>query len=317
MAILPPDPAYIMKGDMGPVHSLLFRVSPYIEHLYAGTESGKVHIWDLRKNREVSKINASNETCLAMHAIGHENLVTQSKGGAIHVWKADDSNWILDKSVDTGYCGFCRCQVSADDSIYIPLNDSKIGLFSLKTLQTEVELNPLISKMDSLGHVMAIKPCMDESKNVLVAYDGGVMALWDIRSKKMLSFKEVEQCPMCFDFNSTLNLGFIGSPCDNIEVFQITEDYELIEKKKLPLKNPGTASIAIRPDMRVFAAGGWDSCIRIYSMKTLRPLAVLNQHKATINEIVYSTSKVDAYNSKCLMAAGGKDGNISLWSLYN
>lgn len=48
MAILPPDPAYLLRSDMGPVHSLLFRVSPYIEHIYAGTESGKIHIWDLK-----------------------------------------------------------------------------------------------------------------------------------------------------------------------------------------------------------------------------------------------------------------------------
>lgn len=48
MAILPPDPAYLLRGDMGPVHSLLFRVSPYVEHIYAGTESGIIHIWDLK-----------------------------------------------------------------------------------------------------------------------------------------------------------------------------------------------------------------------------------------------------------------------------
>lgn len=48
MAILPPDPVYMMRGDMGPVHKLFFRISPYIEHLYVGAESGLVHIWDLR-----------------------------------------------------------------------------------------------------------------------------------------------------------------------------------------------------------------------------------------------------------------------------
>lgn len=48
MAILPPDPSYVLRGDMGPIHSLMFKVSPYIEHIYAGTESGNVHIWDLQ-----------------------------------------------------------------------------------------------------------------------------------------------------------------------------------------------------------------------------------------------------------------------------
>ena len=54
MAILPPDPAYLLRGDMGPVHSLLFRVSPYIEHIYAGAESGKIHIWDLKVCKQIT-----------------------------------------------------------------------------------------------------------------------------------------------------------------------------------------------------------------------------------------------------------------------
>ena len=55
MAILPPDPSYMLRGDMGPVHSLLFRITPYIEHLYAGTESGNIHIWDLKVRNAIEK----------------------------------------------------------------------------------------------------------------------------------------------------------------------------------------------------------------------------------------------------------------------
>lgn len=73
----------------------------------------------------------------------------------------------------------------------------------------------------------------------------------------------------------------------------------------------------MRPDMRVFAAGGWDSKIRIYSWKSLRPLVVLDQHKTAIHDIIYSSTRVEAYNSKCLMAVAGKDGTVSLWDLYN
>ncbi|OXU22322.1 hypothetical protein TSAR_012067 [Trichomalopsis sarcophagae] len=319
MAILPPDPVYLMKGDMGPVHSLMFRVSPYIEHLYAGTESGRVHIWDLMKNREIFKLNTSNKPCLAMHNMADECFITQRKGGAIDFWQARSSSWIVNKTVDTDYRGFCRCQVSTESELLIPLNESRIGLFSLKTLKTEIELNPdhCLPDMKSLGQVMAIKPFVNESQYVLVAYDGGQMSLWDLRSKKILSSLEVEQCPMSIDYNSTLVHGIVGSPCDNLEVFSLSRDNELFEKTRLPLKNPGTSAIAIRPDVKVFATGGWDGRIRIYSWKTLRPLVVLDQHKATIHDIIFSTCKVEAYNSKCLMAAAGKDGNISLWDLYN
>ncbi|XP_058798115.1 guanine nucleotide-binding protein subunit beta-like protein 1 [Phymastichus coffea] len=318
MAILPPDPVYIMRGDMGPVHSLLFRVSPYVEHLYAGAESGRIHIWDLRKNKEIFKLDASNEPCLAMHIMSDECLVTARKGGAINLWKPQSSSWTISETIETDYRGFCRAQVSSEDELIIPLNDSKTGLFSLKTLKTEIELNPLsLPNAKSLGMVMAIKPYIDESKYVFIAYDGGLIYMWDLRTKKMLSSLEVEQCPMAIDFNATLMHGIVGSPCDNLQIFTLSNSNELSEKTRLPLKNPGISAIAIRPDAKIFATGGWDSRIRIYSWKTLRPLVVLDQHKATIHDIIYSTCRVEAYNSKCLMAVAGKDGNISLWDLYN
>ncbi|XP_011497853.1 PREDICTED: guanine nucleotide-binding protein subunit beta-like protein 1 [Ceratosolen solmsi marchali] len=318
MAILPPDPVYIMKGDMGPIHSLLFRISPYVEHIYAGTESGRVHIWDLRKNRELLKLNASNEPCLALCTIGDECLITQRKGGTINLWKSQGSNWIINETIKTDYCGFCRFQVSTEDAIYIPLNESRVGLFSLKTLKTEIELSPIShSEANLFGHVMAIKPCMDESKYALITYDGGQILLWDIRSKKILSSIKIEQCPMNIDFNTSLMHGIIGSPADYLQIFSLSSDKELTERTKLPLKNPGISAVAIRPDAKVFSTGGWDRRIRIFSWKTLRPLVVLDQHKATIHDIIYSSCKVEAYNSKCLMAVAGKDGNISLWDLYN
>lgn len=44
MAILPPDPLFCMKSDMGYVHSLCFKDNTT---LLAATESGFVYFWDL------------------------------------------------------------------------------------------------------------------------------------------------------------------------------------------------------------------------------------------------------------------------------
>lgn len=83
------------------------------------------------------------------------------------------------------------------------------------------------------------------------------------------------------------------------------------------IKNEGIAVVASRPDSKVFTTGGWDGRLRIFSWKSLRPLAVLDQHRGGIYDIAYSGGKVESYSSKCLMAAAGKDGVISLWDLYN
>ena len=48
MAMLPPDPVYIFKGEMAPVTSLTFKITPFLQYIYAATQSGKIHIWDLQ-----------------------------------------------------------------------------------------------------------------------------------------------------------------------------------------------------------------------------------------------------------------------------
>lgn len=114
---------------------------------------------------------------------------------------------------------FYSCQAWKEDTMFMPLDNSRIGLFSLKTMKTEVDLNPsCLPDLKSLGQVMAIKPFMDETNYVLVAYDGGQISLWDMRSKKILSSLEVEPCPMSFDFNTVANLGVIGNPSSNLDV---------------------------------------------------------------------------------------------------
>lgn len=88
-------------------------------------------------------------------------------------------------------------------------------------------------------------------------------------------------------------------------------------KNKITLTNPGISVITIRPDTKIMATGGWDSRIRIYSWKTLKPLAVLCQHKDTVQDIIYSAERIKAYNNKLIMATAAKDGYIALWDIYN
>ena len=56
------------------------------------------------------------------------------------------------------------------------------------------------------------------------------------------------------------------------------------------------------------ATAGWDSRIRLFGVKKLRPLAVLDLHKESIQSVTFSLDGT--------LAAGSKDKTISLWILY-
>lgn len=84
--------------------------------------------------------------------------------------------------------------------------------------------------------------------------------------------------------------------------------------KYLKLTNKGITSIMKRSDNKLFATSGSDSRLRLFSLKSLNPLAVLNFHKQTIEMIKFSTYLP---NRGYLLAAAGQDKLVTIWSIYN
>lgn len=110
-------------------------------------------------------------------------------------------------------------------------------------------------------------------------------------------------------------------------------------------KHAGQQGLSIRSDSKIFATAGWDSRVRVYSTKTMKELAVLKWHKegcystafADISPIgndatpdhdnttqTVATSALEVIKRQRTakaqrthwLAAGGKDGKISLWDIY-
>ena len=127
---------------------------------------------------------------------------------------------------------------------------------------------------------------------------------------------------------------------------------ELKPYKVVQTKHSGQQGLEVRSDGRIFATAGWDSRIRIYAAKTMKELAVLKFHKAgcyatafaTINNCTSLTGlqtpeepeedhgaslekpspavmtvqqrRLDKAQNTHWLAAGSKDGKISLWDIY-
>ncbi|KAG9194631.1 hypothetical protein G6011_04666 [Alternaria panax] len=113
-------------------------------------------------------------------------------------------------------------------------------------------------------------------------------------------------------------------------VVSLQPPYKLVDTK-----HAGQQSLRVRSDGRLVVTGGWDSRIRIYSTKTLKEVAVLKWHK----EGVYSTAfgeiltpeeagcsdkvvnkrqkeRDEQTRLKHWVAAGAKDGKVSLWEIF-
>lgn len=71
----------------------------------------------------------------------------------------------------------------------------------------------------------------------------------------------------------------------------------------------GISSVSVRPDGRIFAAGGWDRRVRLWQWRKWKPLAVLRLHTATVHAVTFSPC------SKWLASASG-DRTIALWTLF-
>jgi WD40 repeat protein len=115
--------------------------------------------------------------------------------------------------------------------------------------------------------------------------------------------------------------------------------------KTLNTKHAGQQSLRVRSDGRLFVTGGWDSRIRIYSARTLKEVAVLKWHKEGIYAVDFAQvletgdlrsedeigrmamtketglgrlqkQREETMQCKHWVAAGAKDGKISLWEVF-
>jgi WD40 repeat protein len=111
-------------------------------------------------------------------------------------------------------------------------------------------------------------------------------------------------------------------------------------------KHSGQQSLRVRSDGRIFATGGWDSRIRIYSSKTLKEVATLKWHKEGVYAVDFAEVLVpedlkeaeerngeeqavaqtglgklqrqreEQMQLKHWIVAGAKDGKVSLWEIF-
>ncbi|WAR08238.1 GNB1L-like protein, partial [Mya arenaria] len=155
---------------------------------------------------------------------------------------------------------------------------------------------------------MCMKMCIANDRSLLVGYEDGSVALWDIGEHKMVSRLQLHaDAVMCLDYCSKLTKGFSGSVSEDI-FSCVLNNNTIVKKTEVKVTNAGFSDCKVRRDGKIVAFAGWDSNVRIFGAKHLKPLAVLNYHKEGVQCVTFSEDY--------LMACGSKDQLISLWDLY-
>ena len=81
-------------------------------------------------------------------------------------------------------------------------------------------------------------------------------------------------------------------------------------------KHAGQQSLRVRSDGRLLVTGGWDARVRIYSTKTLKEVAVLKWHKEGVYAVGFGELLSPDAPARHWVAAGAKDGKVSLWEVF-
>jgi WD40 repeat protein len=310
MALKPPDAEYVLREERA-VHSLLFLG----DKLLAGTDDGKISEWNLTTFRkEETVLNAGTSACMALKLLGN-TLVTQERKGHINLWTPQESSWSVSEFVHLDYYGFSRIDIAEDRGgiVACPKQHSNVEIYSLKSHSKILSFEKDNDDNVALGEVMALKVIhISQEPYLLAAYENGDVHLWDFRKQRAVSHFKCDNCLTAMDFSQITMSGICGGVSNHLVFFKIDNSCSLVRILGKDMLNPGIGSIKVRPDNRLVALGCWDGRLRLFSWKSYRPLAVLTEHSAEVNDIAFSTEHAVSF-----MAAGGKDRKISLWNIYN
>ncbi|XP_057161824.1 guanine nucleotide-binding protein subunit beta-like protein 1 isoform X2 [Ursus arctos] len=283
----PPDPQFVLRGTQSAVHALHFFGGARGQErplLLSGSLSGLVHIWSLQTRRAVATLDGHGGQCVTWLQTlpqGHQ-LLSQGRDLKLRLWDlAEGRNAVVD-SVPLESLGFCRSSVLARGQerwmLAMPGRGSE-----------EADSSP--------------RPLL------LAGYEDGSVALWDVSERKVCSRVACHTEPvMGFDFDSQKARGVSGSAEKALAVWSLDEQQALQVCRTHELTNPGIADVKIRPDRKILATAGWDHRVRVFHWRTMKPLAVLSFHSATVHCVAFATDG--------LLAAGSGDQRISIWSLY-
>ncbi|KAI8984325.1 WD40-repeat-containing domain protein [Mycotypha africana] len=339
----PPPPFYICREHKSTVNYLhLFDKDQY---LASCDNDGWIVIWKMQTKRPIKKWKAHQSSCLKVYSIDNDTkLISQGRDNKIHIWKlitaAEEQQQQqmedlpeLISSITYNGVGFCKfaCFEAKQAVILCFPSKEELSMFDIYDLTNEHYILQNVNDDTGtlrLGTCMAVQmfvpsnlPQQNEedhdiktSFHVLAGYESGMVVLWDLGAtrhserKKILWHRHEHKEPILDLAVDNTHLFGLSSSADNQLCNYSLSTGETV--KRITLKKSGVVSLRIRSDNKIFASGGYDNRIRLFSVKTMKPLAILSYHKGSVYSLEFGRE------NHSLLIGGSEDNRISLWNIY-
>ncbi|KAI9267377.1 WD40-repeat-containing domain protein [Sporodiniella umbellata] len=303
----PPPPTYIFREHKATVNYVcIFDSDKYMASCDA---DGWIVIWRLKTRRVVISWKAHADNCLKIAVSSSQKLISQGRDSMLYIWKLDlhqqPAKAEKINSIAYNDVGFCKFSSLEDDEsefiCFASMED--IGFFGIFDV-TQSKWIIQSGGEKTHGACMAVEMFKSSgSLFVLVGYENGEIALWEINEGESRAIwrKQRHKEP-----NLTRSY-FISSSADNRICQQSLMTGDVLNE--ILTKKSGVPAVKIRHDNKIFATGGYDGKLRVFSIKKMKPLAVLSFHRDTIYSIDFGTQ------SNWLVGAS-QDNRISLWNIF-
>ena len=313
--------------------------------LLSGDSDGFVIVWSLASYRPKAIWKAHEKALLGISIAG-SFIISHGRDNKLYTWEFLEfedmtSNLPIAQheialctrrkpfmhcALDVNALNFCRASIGKHNSslfVAVPglIGSEYMDIFDLLTGdRLATRILPSVEDGKKTGTVMHI----DFAYPLLAAaYENGSVALFELQlSSGKPGVKESKQNWRCLQtwtahrdaalsvtINETKTELFSCGVDDRIVRYAIATS----EVQTTGTKHAGQQSIVLRSDGKLLFTACWDGSARVYSVSTLRQLAVLRYHKLALHAVAAMHKKVD---SPGIIALASKDSKISLWHIY-
>lgn len=311
--------------------------------LAAGDDNGQVSIVDLSTLRPRFSWKAHEESILTVLLVGPDQVVTHARDNTVKLWRlperikaigGDGGKGVPELVREVGVNALNFSKLSHDagqiavpntlDAAYIDILDLRSGLRTHEAIGRP-DIKPSSGR---LPIVMSLH-LLPDSLGVVAGYEDGWVKRWTLDGELVWQTRCHSESVMSTSISLQHNFGISVGADDRLAHFDLTTG----ECKLAQTKTPGKASSAIAPDGRSFVVGGWDGSVKVYKTEGMQELGELRYHRDTVECLAFAYARTGDDDdgeeddeeeeeqkgekaSELILAAGGRDGKISLWKYH-